>query len=150
MDYAGRFAFPVSPSELWAAIAQLDQFERWWDWLGDLRVQGKGLQAGSVLVGTVAPPLPYRMQVEVELERCEPERLIDASVHGDLAGDAHLRMYPAAGGTAAEVDWSLEMRQLPMRMAARFGYPLLRWGHDHLVEATVTGFRRQLAQPDHR
>jgi hypothetical protein len=150
MDYAGRFAFPVSPSELWAAIERLDHFERWWGWLGDLKVDGPGLQAGSVLRGTVSPPLPYRMQVAVELARCEPARSIDASVSGDLAGDAHLRIFPEPHGTAAEVDWSLEMRQLPMRVAARMAYPLLRWGHDFVVEATVSSFQRQLVRPPAR
>lgn len=146
MDYAGRFAFPVDPPALWSAIEQVDQFERWWAWLGHLRVEGEGIRAGATLIGTVAPPLPYRMRVAVHFERCEPERLIDASVRGDLAGDAHLRLLPVAGGTTAEVDWSLEMLQLPMRVAARVARPLLRWGHDRVVEMTVTGFRTQLAQ----
>ena len=148
MDYAGRFTFPVPPLELWAAIERIDQFERWWNWLGDLELDGHGLCPGSVLRGTVAPPVPYRMSVAVELDRCLPGQLIDAEVSGDLAGDASLRLEPdgpQGQGTVAEVEWSLEMRQLPMRVAARFAYPLLRWGHDRVVEATVAGFRRQLA-----
>lgn len=165
MDYAGRFTFPVAPLELWSAIERIDQFERWWSWLGDLRIDGDGLRPGSVLRGTVAPPVPYRMNVAVALSRCEPGELIDAAVTGDLAGDAHLRLEPAGPSgldrdrgsgsqatststptsTIAEVAWSLEMKQLPMRVAARFAYPLLRWGHDRVVEATVAGFRRQLA-----
>ena len=67
---------------------------------------------------------------------------------GDLAGDAHLRLEPDGRDgqrTVADVAWSLEMKQLPMRVAARFAYALLRWGHDRVVDATVAGFRRQLA-----
>lgn len=144
IDYTGRFGFPVPPSEVWTAIARLDQFERWWGWLSELEVDGPGLQTGSVLRGTVAPPVPYRMRVCVELDRCASERLIDASVTGDLVGEAHLRLYPTSGGTVAEVAWTLEMMQLPMRVAARVAHPLLRWGHDRVVEATVSGFRSQL------
>jgi hypothetical protein len=144
MDYSGRFSFPVSPAELWDAIERFDQFERWWGWLGDLKIDGAGLVAGSRMVGTVAPPLPYRMQVTVHMDRCEHERFVDASVTGDLVGPAHLRLHPTGTGTDAEVEWSLEMRQLPMRLAARVGYPLLKWGHDRVVEATVSGFRRGL------
>ena len=153
MDYAGRFAFPVEPLELWSAIEQIDQFEGWWSWLGDLQLEGEGLRAGSVLRGTVAPPVPYRMRVSVELRRCVPGELIDALVTGDLVGDARLRLEPGSPvapdargpGTVAQVGWSLEMKQLPMRVAARFAYPLLRWGHDRVVDVTVAGFRRQLA-----
>ena len=144
IDYTGRFSFPVPPSEVWAAISRLDQFERWWGWLGELEVDGPGLQTGTVLRGTVAPPVPYRMRVAVELGRCVSERLIDGSVTGDLVGEAHLRLHPTADGTVTDVDWSLEMMQLPMRVAARVAYPLLRWGHDRVVEATVRGFRSQL------
>lgn len=144
MDYAGRFDFPVTPPELWEALQRIDEFERWWGWLGDLKVDGAGLEVGTVLRGTVAPPVPYRMHVDVELCRCVPERSIDASVSGDLRGEAHLRMHPCPEGTSTDVAWSLEMLQLPMRLAARVAYPLLRWGHDCVVDATVRGFRTQL------
>ena len=144
MDYAGRFNFPVPPEELWSAIERLDQFERWWGWLGHLQVDGAGLAEGSVLRGTVSPPVPYRMSVEVELQRCVPAEMIDAQVSGDLAGDAHLRLQRDGEGTVTDVAWSLEMLQRPMRLAGRFAYPLLRWGHDRVVDATVMAFRRQL------
>ena len=144
MDYSGRFSFPVPPEELWSAIERLDQFERWWGWLGHLQVDGTGLQQGSVLRGTVSPPVPYRMRINVELTRSVRGELIDAVVSGDLAGDAHLRLRPDGQGTIADVAWSLEMLQRPMRLAARVAYPLLRWGHDRVVEATVSSFRRQL------
>jgi hypothetical protein len=145
MDYSGRFFFPVPPEELWSAIERLDQFERWWGWLGHLQVDGTGLQEGSVLRGTVSPPVPYRMRINVELTRSVRGELIDAVVSGDLAGDAHLRLRPDGQGTIADVAWSLEMLQRPMRLAARVAYPLLRWGHDRVVEATVSSFRRQLS-----
>ena len=144
MDYAASFRFPVPPDHIWSAIGQLDQFEGWWGWLGQLDVDGAGLATGSVLRGTVSPPVPYRMHVDVELQRCVPCQLIDARVTGDLSGDAHLRLHPERDGTVTDVTWSLEMLQRPMRVAARVAYPLLRWGHDRVVDATVSGFRRQL------
>ncbi|HUE60555.1 MAG TPA: hypothetical protein VMO88_13325 [Acidimicrobiales bacterium] len=144
MDYAGSFRFPVAPVDLWSAMGRLDEFERWWGWLGELRVDGGGLQTGTVLHGTVSPPVPFRMQVDVELERCVPFELIDARVTGDLSGDAHLRLHMDGDGTVTDVEWSLEMLQRSMRVAALVAYPLLRWGHDRVVEATVSSFRRQL------
>src|SRR5579859_6206358 len=102
MDYAGKFEFPVAPSDLWAAIERFDQFERWWSWLGDLKVEGEGLVPGSRLVGSVAPPLPYRMMVTVEMVRCEHPDLVVAEVGGDLVGPAELRISAAPGGSVAE------------------------------------------------
>ena len=52
---------------------------------------------------------------------------------------------PATTGTLAEVSWTIEMTQRTMRLAARVAHPLMRWGHDRVIEATVSGYRRQLA-----
>ena len=48
----------------------------------------------------------------------------------------------------AHATWSIEMMQRPMRLAARIALPLLRWGHDRVVEATVDGFRGHLVDAD--
>src|SRR5665213_3355003 len=89
-------------------------------------------------------PLPYRLQLRVELVECERPNAIDATISGDLIGDARLRLRPEVGGTWAEVAWTLEMRQPAMRLASRIGHPVLQWGHDRVVEITVAGFRRRV------
>ena len=101
--------------------------------------------AGSVLHGVVSPPVPYRMRIGVELVRCVPHGAIDAVVHGDLEGTPGCACGPAASGPQAEVAWSVEMMQRPMRLASVFTRPILQWGHDRVVEMTVAGFKRQLA-----
>jgi carbon monoxide dehydrogenase subunit G len=144
IEYEGRFSFPVPPQQVWSAIEHLERFETWWGWLRDLRVEGPGLAAGSVLHGVVAPPLPYRMRLRVELLESVPPCRIEAAVQGDLVGHARLVLEPEGEGTRASVTWTIEMMQRPMRVAARIASPLLRWGHDQVVAATVAGFRRQL------
>jgi carbon monoxide dehydrogenase subunit G len=147
IDYRGGFRFELVPEDLWARLEDVDQFEGWWPWLTQFRLEGDGLSAGSVLRGVVTPPLPYRMRLRVELIRCERPRAIDARVEGDLTGQASLRLRPDAGGTQADVAWNVEMRQPAMRLASRMAYPLLRWGHDRVVEVTVAGFRRRIQGP---
>jgi carbon monoxide dehydrogenase subunit G len=147
ITYRRGFAFAVTPEELWARIEETDQFERWWPWLSDFRAEGDGLGPGSVLTGVVAPPLPYRMRIRVELDRCDPPHAVDATVGGDLTGEARLRLHPTEEGCRAEVSWSVEMRQPAMRLADRFGHPLLQWGHDRVVAVTVAGFRRRIERP---
>jgi hypothetical protein len=82
--------------------------------------------------------------VRVELDSCVPPESIDASVRGDLVGDAHLRLQPHGPGTVTAVAWTVEMKQPAMRLAALVAHPLLRWGHDRVVDITVQSFRRQL------
>lgn len=148
IDYADEFAFEVPPSDLWDAIEHVDRFERWWPWLREFSLEGGSLVAGSVMHGVVVPPLPYRMQVDVDLVRCTRPRSIDALVHGDLEGTAQLRLHPTAGGTLASVAWRIEMMQRPMRLASRLAHPVLEWGHGRVVDLTVAGFRRHLERGD--
>jgi uncharacterized protein YndB with AHSA1/START domain len=144
IEYRRAFAFAVPPEKVWANIERVDQFERWWPWLHEFRLEGETLAAGSVLHGVVTPPLPYRMRIRVELTRYEPPVAIDAIIGGDLEGEAQLRTRASDGDSLVEVAWTVEMMQRPMRMASRFGLPLLQWGHDRVVETTVAGFRRRL------
>jgi polyketide cyclase/dehydrase/lipid transport protein len=148
IDYDGTFSFAVPVEGLWRAIARLDQFSSWWGWLHDYTVEGTGLEAGTVLHGVVAPPLPYRMRLDVVLGECVPERSIAAEVHGDLEGAAQLTFDGDGRSTRAHATWTIEMMQRPMRLAARYTYPLFRWGHDRVVEATVDGFRRSALDGD--
>jgi hypothetical protein len=144
LTYRNTFGFDLAPEPLWQQIESVEQFERWWPWLTDFRIEGDGLSTGSVLSGTVSPPLPYRMRIRIVLEECERPTAIDAAVDGDLVGDAHLRFRPQGSGTAVEAAWAVEMRQPAMRLASRLGRPLLQWGHDRVVESTVAGFRRRI------
>ena len=100
-----------------------------------------------MLRGVVAPPVPYRMRVEVDILRVSPPVEVEAAVHGDLEGRARLSVHPAGTGwteSTIDIGWEVEMMQRPMRIACRFGYPLLKWGHDRVIEMTVSSFRRHV------
>jgi carbon monoxide dehydrogenase subunit G len=144
IEYRRAYEFAATPEAFWNTLEEVDQFKEWWSWLDEFRLDGESLKAGSVLTGVVAPPLPYRMRIRVELVRCEPPSFVDAVVHGDLEGVARLEMRPCEIGTTAEITWTLEMMQRAMRMASRVAHPLLQWGHDQVVDITVAGFRRRL------
>ncbi len=144
LTYRHGFAFDLPPERLWNRLEEIDQFERWWPWLSDFRIEGSGLSTGSVLHGVVTPPLPYRMRLQVQLVQCERPHAITATIAGDLTGDAQLRLRPDGAGTWAEVRWTVEMRQPAMRLASRIGRPVLQWGHDRVVEMTVAGFRKRI------
>ena len=148
IDYRETFWFPAAPTQVWDAIERFDDFPTWWGWLRTFDVDRGGLVEGNRLRGTVQPPLPYRFRVDVRLDRCERPRVVKAHVEGDLEGEAQLSLERAGVGTCATVDWSLAMAHGPIRAAALFAYPLVRWGHDRVVETTVEGFRRH-ALPDH-
>ena len=146
IEYDGAFEFPVSVAELWATMGRVDCFPSWWGWLHEFSVQGRVLEHGMILRGVVAPPVPYRMRLDVFVDECVPERRITALVHGDLEGGAQLAFEGDDVASRAHATWKLEMMQGPMRLANRIAPHVLRWGHDRVVEATVEGFRRHLVQ----
>ena len=145
IDYRATFRLDAPPEVVWESVEHAERYEGWWGWLREFRLDGAGLRDGAVLHGLVAPPVPYRMRLAVVLDRCVRPTSIDATVHGDLEGTAHLTLTPESDGTRAEVAWTIEMMQRPMRLAARVAPGVLRWGHDRVVEATVASFRRHLA-----
>jgi uncharacterized protein YndB with AHSA1/START domain len=140
--YHGAFDLAGPPEAVWGSIEDCRRFPTWWAWLRSFRVEGRGLEAGTVLHGVVVPPVPYTMRIHVHIDAVEPPRRVDATVAGDLEGVARLELGPGTTGTNAEVWWTIEMMQRSMRVAARVAGPLMRWGHDRVVEATVAGFRR--------
>lgn len=144
IEYDGTFAFPVSVARVWAAMGRFALFPTWWSWLREFSVEGHELARGTVLHGVVVPPLPYRMQLDVALDECVPRERIAAFVHGDLEGAATVTLGGEGSETLVHATWTMEMMQPPMRIAARFAHPMLQWGHDVVVAATVDGFRRQV------
>jgi uncharacterized protein YndB with AHSA1/START domain len=148
MTYRHDHEFSISPQQLWDVIGEFDQFEAWWPWLEEFRLEGESLETGTVLHGVIAPPVPYRMRIQIELTKCEPAQRIEALIHGDLEGEASVQLGTRAIGSSVEVAWTVEMMQRPMRMADRIAHPFLRWGHDRVVELTLAGFRQRLGSLD--
>jgi hypothetical protein len=101
-------------------------------WLREFEADGAGLAAGNALHGTVVPLLPYRLRLDIRLQRCDRPRSVQAAVGGDLSGRAVLRLEDADGGTRVAVAWPVEMRSLPLRLAARMHLFSGMLGHIHL------------------
>lgn len=140
IDHRTSLWFPVTPSDLWDTIERFQEFESWWPWLRAFAADSTGLIDGNVLHGTVMPPVPYRLHLDVGLEHCDRPHHIDATVTGDVTGPTVLRLTPAGVGTQVDMSWSLTMRSAPLRLGAHVAYPLLRWGHDRVVILAANGF----------
>jgi len=147
VEYSATFTFAATPERVWAVMQRFEAIAASWPWLRELQVHGAGLHEGTVVRGVVSPPLPYEMRLDVILDECRPAERLDASVHGDLEGSAHFAFAGDGSETRASAHWTIEMMQPSMRVAARIAPRLLRWGHDRVVNATVNGLRRQLAEP---
>jgi len=140
--YAGEFWFPAALEDFWRAIEDFDRYQVRWPWLREFRTDASGLVDGNVLRGTIVPPIPYRLHLQVRLHSCERLSVTKADLGGDLGGDATMYFDELEGGTRVRVQWTLLMATAPMRMAALVARPLLLWGHDRIVEMAVAGITR--------
>lgn len=146
IDFVGSFHLPLPPAAVWDLVAEPANFATWWSWLSGLTVEGAGLAPGVRWHGVVAPPVPWRLCLEVTFLACERPRFADAEVSGDCSGPASLRLAGLDDGTEATLAWSLEMHPLALRVADRVARPLLLAGHDAVVRWALAGFTAALAE----
>jgi carbon monoxide dehydrogenase subunit G len=144
IEYRRRFDIDAPPQVVWSVL------EDFWSWgnssplVRDFEVDGQGLTDGTVVSATVATPLAYAMRVELELNRCVPVELIVATVSGDLRGEGQVWLRGDGGGTRAQVAWKFEMTARSLRAVARVAGPILRWGHDQIVESTLEALKARV------
>jgi uncharacterized protein YndB with AHSA1/START domain len=139
------FDFDVGRATLWAAIAAVDDYPRWWPWVRQLDAQG--LIAGDVWRCTIQPPLPYRLVFEVRITDVDPERTVVAHLTGDLVGTARLDVEGDRTTSRARLASDLMPANGIVRGVAAVAPPLARYGHDWVLRTGARQFaRRALAR----
>jgi uncharacterized protein YndB with AHSA1/START domain len=139
-DFDRSWDFPVSPGEFWSTITRTDDFPKWWGWLA--RFDSDGLAAGSGARFEVRSPLPYSLNLELEVVEVVDQQLVSTVVDGDLHGPARLEIDETDEGCRARLVWSLDPRQRLLTTLATVSRPLMVWAHDQVVQMGVAQFRR--------
>lgn len=135
-----RFELGATTEEVWSALSDPRQYPRWWSWLERCEVDGP-LARGTVAHAVIRAPLPYRLELGIEVRTVRVGEVIETEVHGDLAGPARLELGERGGGCDARLTWSLELRDPVLRRLAPVARPLMSWGHDRVVELGLRQFR---------
>lgn len=136
-----RFRFDVPADRLWAAIADTGRYPRWFPWLA--RFDATSLATGEVVTFQVRPPLPYRLDLTVEIDDVVDGSLVSGLVGGDLRGPARCEIAGADGGSEARLTWDLELVRPSLRRVERVARPAMVWGHDAVVAVGVRRFRHR-------
>lgn len=140
LDSDRSYRFEVTADALWSAIAETGDYPRWWPWLSDF--DANGLVAGDVWTCTVRPPLPYRLRFAIHLDDVEPTTLVTARVSGDIAGTARLDIAPNGDGCNVRLRSSLRPSSAAFGMLALFARPIVRRGHDWVLDTGARQFVR--------
>jgi len=133
-----RYHVPMSPEELWATVARVEDYQSWWPWLR--RFRADQLADGEVWTCLVQPPLPYWVRFEVALDEVIEPHTVRARISGDVVGDAHLDIREHLAGAEARLVSDLGPGNPVLRAFARVGAPLVRYGHDWVLDSGVRQF----------
>jgi hypothetical protein len=141
-DRTYRFAVPASA--VWAAMADVDSFTRWWPWLQEF--DGRRLAPGQVWTCAVRPPLPYVVRFRLTVGAVDPCRTVTATVDGDIRGRARVDLAEDAGtgGSRVRLRSDLSPAHRWLRAVAAVARPAVRFGHDWVLDTGA----RQFAAPD--
>ncbi len=133
--------FDVAPTDFWDVLERTADYPRWWRWLREF--DSDGLEEGTSARCVVRGPFPYSLNFTVNVVEIERGRLVRTDVTGDLVGPAHLEVAPDGDGCTARLVWQLELCSPVLRELARWGRPLMEWGHGWVVDTGVRQFRRR-------
>jgi len=141
-----RYRFPVDPPTLWAAMTDVGSYRSWWPWLA--RLDADGFAVGERWECVVRPPVPYALRFTLRLEAVEAPTLAEATVEGDIVGMARLSVRADGDGSEARLVSLLAPANPVLRAVARVARPVVRFGHDWVLDTGAAQFRRVgLASP---
>lgn len=133
-----RYHLPLSPAELWDSVSRVDDYQVWWPWLRGF--DGSRLASDEVWACHVQPPLPYWVRFEVTLGEVRAPHTVHASIRGDVRGEAHLEIREHLVGSEARLVSDLEPGNPLLRAVARLAAPMVRYGHDWVLDTGAKQF----------
>ena len=137
-DSDRRYRLPVVPTELWAALARVEDYQSWWPWLRGF--DATGLAGAEVWHCHVQPPVPYRVRFAVSLDEVVAPHTIRASITGDVVGEARLEIAAHPQGCEARLVSSLRPGNGFLKAVARLAAPVVRFGHDWVLDTGARQF----------
>lgn len=144
-----RATFAQPPAVVWAALTDVDAYRRWWPWLSDL--DADQFEVGATWRCHVRPPLPYSLRFTLTLEEVESPRFAVATIAGDIEGHASVDLTDSSegsGGTDLRLVSILRSSTRSLRLLADLGPPIVRFGHDWVLDSGLRQFRQRALGSD--
>jgi hypothetical protein len=138
-----RYGFAVDPATLWAAMTDVSSYRAWWPWLSGF--EADAFDQGEQWTCVVRPPLPYSLRFTLRLDVVDPPTCAEATVSGDIVGTARVSVRDDGnGGSVARLESQLAPANRFLRGVARVARPVVRFGHDWVLDTGAAQFRRNL------
>lgn len=139
-----RYRLPLTPIEVWDRISAVEQYPSWWPWLRAF--DGVDLTAGSVWSCEVRPPLPYAVRFALTVDEAVPGRSVAATVCGDIVGTATIAIAPTDVGSEVHLLADLGPDNRALRVMSFAARPLVRIGHDWVLDTAARQFTERVGE----
>lgn len=127
-------------------MARVESYSTWWPWLREF--DGITLACGEVWSCAVQPPLPYAVRFRVSIGDVVHGTSIAATIDGDIAGGATLRVSDAPGGQSRlRLQAELGPRKRSMVALSLVARPLVTFGHHWVLDTGARQFAEGLGGP---
>lgn len=145
VDSDRRYRFDREPQQVFDVMASVGDYPSWWPWLEQF--DGEALKAGDRWRCTVRAPVPYRVGFVVALDEVTEPWVVRATISGDIEGTARLDIGPGPdGGSTVRLRARLAPAHAGLRLLGRFARPLIRYGHDWVLDTGARQFRAHVAR----
>jgi hypothetical protein len=139
-----RWVLAATPAEVYAALADFDQYTRWgYPAYFSARREGP-VAAGSAGKIVVQGGLPYKVNLDCAILELQPERLVSIDVTGDVIGKKMWMIRPFGEGTELISDWRCDPSWAFFRALTPVFKPLFRWNHGQCINTAVAGLAQYL------
>jgi hypothetical protein len=126
-------------------MTAVDCYRVWWPWLRTFEAQA--FASAETWTCAVQPPLPYALRFTLMLDEVVPKRLVTATIAGDIAGEARLELHEVDGGCDVRLVSSLAPRNRVLKAVAKVARPMVRYGHDWVLNTGARQFASRLPDP---
>ncbi|MET0729336.1 MAG: hypothetical protein ABWZ76_13660 [Acidimicrobiales bacterium] len=136
-----RYQVGLPPAELWSLLTQTHRYRTWWPWLR--RFDGDGVVLDQSWCCSVQPPLSYPVRFAVLIDEVWAPFGASGSLTGDVVGTARIDITATSAGSEARLVARLAPGNGFLRAASRLAGPLVRLGHDWVLDTAARQFMTQ-------
>jgi uncharacterized protein YndB with AHSA1/START domain len=134
-----RYPIEAGREVVWAALARVDEYRRWWPWLAAF--DGEELATGARWRCAVKPPLPYTVRFQIDLVEVVDGEVVRAEIAGDIEGRAEVRVVDRGAHSELHLRSELAAVRGVPRIVGSLARPLAVRGHDWVLDTGARQFR---------
>ncbi|MBU3869650.1 SRPBCC family protein [Streptomyces sp. 4503] len=139
--FHSRWDLDAAPAAVFAALANGDDYPRWWPQVREVRRIDE--RSGAARFRSL---VPYDLRVTVSEARQDPaDGVLEIGFSGDLEGWARWTVLPHGTGTRALFEQEVVARKPLLRRLALPGRPVFRANHALMMRSGRRGLRAHLA-----